>query len=467
MSATAAKPGGVEASALVDTLRTQLRDADPSALCVAFSGGPDSTALLHALAQLPKARQRGLRALHVDHGLQTDSAKWARRCADSCEKLGLPLTIVRVVVDDHRGEGVEAAARRARYAAFAQHLGDREWLVLAHHRDDQVETILLKLLRGAGPEGLGGMRTLRPFARGFLWRPLLDIPRAALRSYLSEQALETIDDPANADPRFARNVLRSEILPVLVRYWPHADSSILHAARLCREAADHLAREAESTLTVLHRDDGSLDADGWLQLPDAVRAWVLDAWLHARGFTAPPDASRAELWRQARTAAADRVPLVAWANVEVRAWNSALHATLPLAAPPGHWRAEWKGPPLLLPQGCGVLRLASGRDDDTNTRFEPPLTVRFRRGGERIKPAGDPHTRELRDLFQRTRVPPWWRARCPLVYAGDELVAVADLWCSEHGHDLFASHGTAPLWERPAQVADATHAPAAAHRDRR
>lgn len=464
MSATAVKPGGVEASALVDTLRTQLRDADPSALCVAFSGGPDSTALLHALAQLPAARQRGLRALHVDHGVQTDSAKWARRCADFCGQLDLPLTTVRVAVDDRRGEGLEAAARRARYAAFGGHLRGAEWLALAHHRDDQVETVLLKLLRGAGPEGLGGMRALRRFGHGFLWRPLLDIPRAALRSYLGEQALEPIDDPANADPRFARNVLRREILPVLVRHWPHADASILHAARLCREAADHLAREAESTLMV--RDDGSLDAVGWLQLPDAIRARVLDAWLHARGFSAPPDASRAELWRQARTAAADRVPLVAWADVEVRVWNGALHATPPLAAPPGHWQAEWKGAPLLLPKGCGVLRL-EGREDAAGTRFDPPLTVRFRRGGERIKPAGDPHTRELRGLFQQTRVPPWWRARCPLVYASDELVAVADLWCSEHGHDLFASHGTAPRWERPVQITGATRAPAAAHRDHR
>src|SRR6185437_7509665 len=154
--------------------------------------------------QLPKARERGLRALHVDHGLHVDSAAWAKRCADFCESLAVPLTTMRVEVNDARGEGIEAAARRARYAAFAANLGEGEWLVLGHHRDDQVETVLLKLLRGAGPEGLGGMRTLRPFARGFLWRPLLETPRESLRKYLSKHGIRWIDDPANADPRFAR-----------------------------------------------------------------------------------------------------------------------------------------------------------------------------------------------------------------------------------------------------------------------
>lgn len=422
-----------------------LAHARPAALCVAFSGGPDSTALLHALAQMPEARARGLRALHVDHGLHPNSAAWAQHCAAFCQTLDIALTTVRVAVDDTRHEGIEAAARRARYAAFAEHLRDGEWLALAHHRDDQVETVLLKLLRGAGPEGLCGMRALRPFARGFLWRPLLETPRETLRKYLSDKSVQSIDDPANQDPAFARNVVRGQVLPLLAQHWPHADAAILHAARRCRAAAEHINTGARSALANLRRASNTLDAGGWLALPAALRAPVLDGWLRARGLPHPPDASRAELERQAAHAARDSVPQVGWAGAEVRIWDGRLHATPPLTPPPVGWHATWDGAPLELAPGCGTLTLTHAA-----ARFSPPLEVHLRRGGERIRPAGDAHTRGLRDLFQQARMPPWLRVRCPLIYSDDELIAVADLWLSERGRQVFAADGVRPRWARPA-----------------
>ena len=434
-----------------DGLRERLRADDPPALCVAFSGGPDSTALLHALAQLSEARERGLRALHVDHGLHADSAAWAKRCTDFCEALGVPLTVIRVQVDDARGEGLEAAARRARYTAFAEYLRDGEWLVLGHHRDDQVETVLLKLLRGAGPEGLAGMRARRSFARGWLWRPLLETSREMLRKYLSENALACIGDPANDDPRFARNVLRREILPRIFEHWPHADATILHAARLCRVSADYVGEAAQAALNTLRREADTLDASGWLGLPEALRAPVLDAWLRTHGFSAPPDASRTELTKQAANASEDSSPMIAWPGTEIRIWDERLHPMPPLAQPPQAWHRKWTGAPLELPQDCGELRLQPANPASTQsiiTSFDPPLTVRLRRGGERIKPAGDPHTRELRDLFQRARMPPWLRTRCPLVYENDDLIAVADMWISERGKILFDACGVRPRWNR-------------------
>lgn len=436
-----------------DGLRERLRTDDPPALCVAFSGGPDSTALLHALAQLPEARQRGLRALHVDHGLHADSADWAKRCADFCQSIAVPLVTLRAQVDHARGEGIEAAARRARYAAFAEMLDEGEWLVLGHHRDDQVETVLLKLLRGAGPEGLGGMRPLRPFARGLLWRPLLETPRADLRKYLMENALPCVDDPANVDPRFGRNALRNEILPRIAAHWPHADASILHSARLCRAASDYIGRAVQAALATLRREVDTLDVAGWLALPEALRAPVLDTWLYARGLSAPPHASRAELEKQAANAAEDGTPVIAWPGVEVRIWDGRLHATPPLSAPPTDWQGQWNGAPLALPEDCGELRLETTNPASaqaTYAPFDPPLTVRFREGGERIRPTGDPHTRELRDLFQQARVPPWLRVRCPLVYENDALIAVADLWFSERGKTIFDALDARPRWTRPA-----------------
>ncbi|MGH8234688.1 MAG: tRNA lysidine(34) synthetase TilS, partial [Rhodanobacteraceae bacterium] len=296
----------------LDRLREQIRADTPPALCVAFSGGADSTALLHAFAQMPEARELGLRALHVDHGLHPDSPDWAMHCAEFCKSVDVPLSVLRAAVDTTRGEGIEAAARRARYAAFSESLRDGEWLALAHHRDDQIETVMLKLLRGAGPDGLGGMRTQRPLGHGFLWRPLLETSREELHNYLKINELYGLEDPANADRRFARNVLRHEILPVIAQHWPHAEASILHSARRSRAAADYLARDTESALALLRRDDASIDADAWLARPEAERAPVLDHWLREHGLSVPTDAQRRELERQTAEAAEDAVPCVAW-----------------------------------------------------------------------------------------------------------------------------------------------------------
>lgn len=434
-----------------DRLREQIRAETPPALCVAFSGGTDSTALLHVLAQLPKARERRLRALHVDHGLHPDSPDWAAHCTRFCESLDVPLSVLRVAVDTTRGEGIEAAARRARYAAFAESLHDGEWLALAHHRDDQIETVLLKLLRGAGPDGLGGMRARRPFGRGVLWRPLLETSREELHNYLIINAIHGLDDPANSDPRFARNILRHEVLPVIARHWPHAEASILHAARLCRAASKYLARDADNALSLLRREDASLDADAWRALPEALRAPVLDQWLRECDLPVPTDAQRRELERQTADAAEDAVPCIAWHGAEVRIWDGRLHATPPLPSPPADWQSNWDGTPIALPETCGTLTTEVTNDaaPADGAIFNPPLSVRLRRGGERIKPVGDPHTRELRDLFQQARIPPWLRARCPLIYADDELIAVADLWISERGQELFAARSAYLRWKRP------------------
>ena len=189
-------------------LAANLAAAGPVPLCVGFSGGADSTALLHALAQLPQARARGLRAMHVNHGLQQDSEAWAAHCQRFGEAWGVPCEVVCVQIEGGRGEGLEAAARRARHHAFATHLHEGERLVLAHHRDDQVETVLLKLLRGAGPDALGAMHTLRALGHGQLWRPLLGLPRSQLRAYVERHALDFIEDPSNADMNLSRNYLR-------------------------------------------------------------------------------------------------------------------------------------------------------------------------------------------------------------------------------------------------------------------
>lgn len=402
---------------------------------MAFSGGPDSTALLHALATLP--RERLLRAVHVDHGLHPDSERWAEHARTFCAGLEIPCTICRVSVDTSAGLGIEGAAREARYAALTEELQPGERLLTAHHRDDQIETVLLKLLRGAGPEGLGGMRVRRPLGAGELWRPLLDVPRATLRDYVQAHALACLDDPANADPRLARYVLRHEILPRLTTHWPHAGDSITRSAALCRDAADALRAQWLAAFARLHdTDTGSLDAAGWRALPPALREPLLDHWLHGRGRSAPTGAQRQQILRQL-DARDGRVPCIRWPGTELHIWRGRLWALPPASAIDATWQVDWHGGSLALP-------------DDGQLVFDGvlphPLSVRLRRGGEHLKPAGDRHTRELRDLFQQGALPPWQRAACPLIYEHDRLIAVADRWCSERGETLLGRPGERLHW---------------------
>ena len=409
-------------------------------LCVAYSGGPDSTALLHVLANLPEARARGLRAMHVDHGLHADSARWAAHCRAFCATLGVACDVYVVKVERSGGIGLEAAARKARYAVFAEHLHAGERLVFGHHRDDQAETVLMKLLRGAGPEGLGGMRAERALGNGTLWRPLLALPRQLLRDYVAAHDLPCIHDPSNDDRQLARNLLRHEIMPRLQAHWPQAAISITHSAMLCRTAADTLQQDWLTAYEALHDDaSNSLDARGWLALPDAWRDPLLAHWLHAQGLSAPTTAQRQQIERQC-TAQEGQLPCICWPGTEVHAWKHRLWATA--ARAPVEWldALHWRGEALTLPGG-GRLSLQPA------AQLPVTLSIRSRRGGERIKPAGDRHTRDLRGLFQSGAIPPWQRDTCPLLYDGDELIAVADRWLSARAEAIFDQCGTRPYWQ--------------------
>ena len=429
---------------LIDILRADLARLPASPVVVAYSGGLDSSALLHALAQIPDAAARGLRALHVDHGLHPDSAAWAAHCRTFAAALGIALDIRRITVAD-AGTGREDAARRARYAACAEALQAGETLALAHHADDQAETILLKLLRGAGPEGLGGIRRLRPFANGRLWRPLLEVPRALLARYARGHGFGWIEDPSNADASLARNFLRREILPHLRRQWPDATLALAHSAAWARAAADYIDGEARRALARLQgADPATLAWRGWLELADALRDPVLRLWLRDIGLAEPAHAHVAELERQLRDADADRAPRVNWPGTEIRRYRDLLYAMQPLAAVPAQWEADWDGRPLPLPGGgCIVLRDGTGTDARVS-----PLRVRYRRGGERLKPAGGAHHRDLRLLLQEAGIPPWLRARTPLVYAGPELIAAGDLFLSAAAVALCTEHGARIVWSR-------------------
>lgn len=390
-------------------------------LAVAFSGGRDSTVLLHLLAHAPPLRARGLRALHVDHGLRPESAGWATHCAGVCATLGVPFETRRVDVVPG-GDGPEAAARAARYAAFAQWQQPGETIVLAHHRDDQAETVLLRLLRGAG-DGLAGMRVRRPFGTGWLWRPLLHTAPADLQAYAETHALRWIEDPSNTDTRYDRNHLRAQVLPALAARWPAAAASLARSASLLATQADLLAGEDTRRLAEVQGfDPATLHLDALRGFAPAWRDRMLRAWLASLGLPPLPAGALATIAAEVIDAGADAEPCFAWHGAELRRWRGMLHAGRPVPALPADWEARWDGrAPIALPTGQ-TLRLAPA------VPFAAPVLLRARAGGERLRLPGRDFRSELKHVLQDLGVPPWRRPGLPLLFATDgELLAAGDL----------------------------------------
>ena len=399
-------------------------------ILVGFSGGLDSTVLLHALAADPAARARGLRAIHVDHGLHVASLDWAEHCIRVCAALGIELAVRRMrVVDD--GCGPEAAARSARLAAFADELRAGEFLALAHHQDDQAETLLLRLLRASGGHGVAAMREAREFAAGTLWRPLLALPRARLRDYADAHGLRWIEDPSNASDAFDRNFLRRHVMPVLAGRWPHAAASLARSAALLAEDADLLAQETARRLALLQGLDPAVLARDRLRAePPAWRARLLRAWI--AGLALPPLPARALAAIEADLLPA-RPGIVAWPGAEVRAWRDGLYAGPGVALLPTDWSVAWDGRMALrLPTGETLSCVDTGGGDPAPAFATlGPLRLAARQGGERLRLPGRRHTHAVKKLLQALDVPPWERGRLPLAYAADgELLAVGDVLTS-------------------------------------
>lgn len=422
-------------------------NADAATL-VGFSGGLDSTVLLHALAATAAIRAAGLRALHVHHGLQAQADAWVAHCVATCAELGVELIVHRAQVDLRNGDGPEAAARAARHAAFARELKPGERLALAHHLDDQAETLLLRLLRASGSDGLAAMRESRAFGEGKLWRPLLQIPREDLLAYAREHDLRWIEDPSNADESFDRNFLRQRVLPLLRERWPSANQSLARSAALLADDASALRDETARRLAgMLTTDPQALQVSVLLAEPAYWRAHALRQWVESLGYPPLPGAAIATIETQLLLAAADADAEFCWAGHVIRRWRDLLHAEPVSPALPSDWSRHWDGAiPLALPTGDRLELLASHAGQDavpTSLAFR----VGARQGGERIVLQGRSHSHSLKHVLQDLGVPPWLRRRLPLLFADDgELLAAADLAISARFAAWLAERGLFLRW---------------------
>ena len=402
----------------------------PEHYVVAYSGGLDSHVLLHALAMLQGQYTIPLQAIHIQHGLHPAAEHWAAHCQQICQALNIPLQIVSLQLQLPSGASLEAVARDARYAACQRYALPGTMLLTAHHADDQAETVLLQMLRGAGIAGLAAMPVCHTTASGWHARPCLGWSRQALHQYAQHHELTWIDDPSNQNTDFDRNYIRQRVMPLLQARWPAAN-------RTLARSASHVAAVLPLVQTQTRKDLAkSCDADGHLQvsvlrhLPMVRCQQVLRAWIRQADHPVPNQAQLHQIIEQVLKAASDSQPQIAWEDTELRRYRGALwllHRPLP---PPPDRPQIW--PPhmmdLTLPAGCGTLRrIPAERGIPDQYWQQGRLSVRWRRPGIRCRPAGRQGQRSFKKLCQDYGIPPWQRPYVPLLYLDDQLITVADI----------------------------------------
>jgi tRNA(Ile)-lysidine synthase len=407
-------------------------------IAVAFSGGLDSTVLAHALLKSRRKFAR-LRLLHVDHGLQQASAGWARHCAQLARRWRVPIVVMRASIARQKGESPEAVARAARYALLERALEPGEVLVTAQHQDDQAETLLLQLFRGAGVAGLAAMPAIAPFGPGRIARPLLGESRAELADYASRHDLEWIEDPSNVETRFARNFLRHRVMPVIREKWPFVDSSLATSARYMGDALRLLDAAARADL-MRAMDGGGLNVAVLRALTASRRRNVLRAFIVSAGTDAPSSAQMMEIAGSLLVARTDAQPEVRWSGAVIRRRAGRLELEVT-----SHDRVEkkfentlkswhWKDEREFIANGAGdrlsVIADSAGPID--LDLLPDAITLRPRQGGESIRLAAGARTQSLKKLLQAARISVEQRARLPLLFAGEgpkgRLIAVGDRW---------------------------------------
>jgi tRNA(Ile)-lysidine synthase len=420
------------------------RLAPHDAFIVALSGGRDSVVLLDALAAMRDPRMRG--AAHVHHGLSPNADAWAASCYELCRERAVALSVRRVDVPRAPQTSLESEARHARYAALADaaRAFGANVVALAHHRDDQAETLLLQLLRGAGPRGLAAMPAMRDDSRGVRWwRPLLDVPRADIDAYAKQRGLAWVDDESNLSTHHARNAVRITVMPALRAVSGNPGATLARAAALQAE----YARLADDLAAVDARDayDGATLSQPALHRMDDHRARNLLRWfLHERGLPAPSSARLHAMLAQLRGSRLDATTRLLHAGWEIGVYRGRIHVHAPGPAP---FEVAWDGASD-LELAHGVLRIARSDGDgiDAQRIAGAAMRIRSRRGGERFQLAGNRPRRALKSILQEAGVAPWERASLPRVMSGEEVVAVPGIGVDARWQAPAGARGIVLTW---------------------
>jgi len=431
-----------------DTLFKTLQDLAPARrYLIAYSGGADSHVLLHALGRIRDRLDVELLAVHIDHQLQAQSGDWARHCAEVAAAEGIAFRAIQVEVPSGAGESPEAAAREARYRALLELMRAGDALLTAHHQDDQAETLLIQLMRGAGPRGLAAMAAQTRFGPGWLLRPLLEVSRARLQAYAGAEGIAWVEDPSNTDTRYDRNFLRHEIMPQLRGRWPSLGQTLSRAARHQAEAVEMMDELAQRDLCMQVRDTLPLSA---LQgLSESRQKNLLRYWIHSNAYPLPGERRLESVLKDLLPAAEDANPVVCWSGVQLRRYRDTLYLQ---HSPPAHDPGlclSWDGGELVVPTAPGVLEgiAVSGRGLKAALFDGHHIELRFRQGGESCRPRDRGHKHDVKKLMQEAGVPSWRRGRLPLIYVDGELAAIPGVCQCEPFAAQAGEAGIETVWE--------------------
>lgn len=401
----------------------------PSSYLIAYSGGLDSHVLLHMLATLQDQIQAPLRAMHIQHGLQTEAEEWAAHCLAVCADLKIPCFVKHLHLTPKPGISLEALARDARYAALHDVLPENGMLLTAHHADDQAETLLLQLLRGSGIEGLAAMPEYRAWHPGWHARPLLSFTRTELQAYAKTHNLHWVEDPSNQNTDFDRNYLRQQIMPLLQTRWPAANKTIARSAGHLANLLPLVHMQTENALGQCLNPQGRLLISQLKKQPATEQNLVLRAWIQQNGHPTPQHTHLKQIQKNVLHAAENAMPEVRWNNSIIRRYRDELwilpNKPYPLPTAAIHWPDSTE---LTLPPGCGRLMRKPVTNNGIPDRLwrEGKINVRWRSEGVKCQPVGRVGHRSLKKICQDFAIPPWQRPYLPLIYADDQCIAVAD-----------------------------------------
>jgi len=435
---------GLTAEHLAQQLKQLENQHNIKTWCLAYSGGVDSQVLLHLL-HLTSLK---VTAVYIDHGLQAVSAEWAKHCAYQCQQFDIPFQVISVDALPKKGEGPEAAARTARYAALKTLITEDMCLLTAQHQDDQSETVLLQLLRGAGAAGLSAMPELSEFSTGWHFRPLIGSTQQNILEYAEQHSLTWVDDPTNQQQDYYRNYLRHAVVPAIKERWPSLDKTLSVFAQQQAENAELLTVLGDIDLQTALIEEDCLDTALLKSFDDARLRNLLRSWVKRQDYSMPSRAVLQQIVRQLQSESHDTHSLVSWAGIEVRRFRDRLFILKAVKHDPTQVFELLTDKSLVISSIEKTVALKQEFESESayflsNEIMSLPLSIRFRQGGELLKPAGRSGSHTLKSLFQEAAVPSWQRDRIPLLYAGDELVAIVGYWIA----DKFAvkSNGILPI----------------------
>ncbi len=431
----------------VNDILSKYPDADTC--WVAYSGGLDSCVLLHVLAGLKNKIKPKLVAVYINHGLSPNAEQWQDHCQQVCENFAIEFRSYAINISHKGDQGIEALAREKRYEIFDELMKPNDLLLTAHHLNDQVETTLLQLLRGSGPDGLVGMPHARAFSNGTLLRPLLDFSREEIHQYALNESLHWIEDESNHSDLYDRNYLRNKILPELFTRWPGTLKTLQRATSHQSDAKNLIDEIATIDLLAVGEDNFvKINLERFDTLSDIRKKYVLREWIKKNQLQMPNTQIIDRIIGEVICAQADRNPGIEWQGAEVRRYRGYLYIMSALPAYDAEATYVWKLSQILkLPSGSlkavAVANYMEGTGIKKNMGANDCVEVRYRQGGEKIRLSDREHTHDLKKLYQEHGILPWLRERIPLIYYENKLIAVGDLWV-ERDH---AAAPSEPAWQ--------------------